>query len=46
MGRGDNKRTFKMRRKKAQRKLKARIKRHIEANKTVKKPAPAPSKKK
>ncbi len=46
MGRGDNRRTHKMRRKKAQRKLKNRIKRRIDAAKTVKKPAPAPSKKK
>jgi hypothetical protein len=35
-----------MRRKKAQKKLKTRIKRRIDAAKTVKKPAPAPSKKK
>jgi len=46
MGRGDNRRTWKMRRKKAQSKLKARTKRRIEAGKAAKKPAAAPSKKK
>ena len=46
MGRGDNRRTHKMRRRKSQAKLKGRIKRRIAAAKTVKKPAPAPSKKK
>jgi hypothetical protein len=45
MGRGDNKQTLKMRRKRSQAKLKARIKRKIAAAKTAKKPA-APSKKK
>jgi hypothetical protein len=45
MGRGDNRKTFKMRRKKRQNKLKARIKRKIVAAKAAKKPA-APSKKK
>ena len=45
MGRGDNKQTLKMRRKRSQAKLKARIKRKITAAKAVKKPA-APSKKK
>ena len=45
MGRGDNRRTLKMKRKKSQAKLKARIKRHIEAAKAAKKPAP-PAKKK
>lgn len=45
MGRGDNKRTWKMRRKKRQTKLKARTKRRIETAKSAKKPA-APSKKK
>ena len=45
MGRGDNRRTWKMRRKKRQRKLKARIKRKIETAKAAKKPA-APAKKK
>jgi hypothetical protein len=45
MGRGDNRRTAKMKRKKSQVKLKARIKRHIEAAKAAKKPAP-PAKKK
>ena len=46
MGNGDNRRTHKMKRRRSQKKLKARIKKHIEAHKTVKKPAPAPSKKK
>jgi hypothetical protein len=45
MGRGDNRRTPKMRRKKSQQKLKARIKRKIGAAKAAKKPA-APAKKK
>lgn len=45
MGRSDNRRTAKMRRKKSQQKLKARIKRRIEAAKATKKPA-APAKKK
>ena len=45
MGRGDNRRTPKMKRKKSQAKLKARIRRKIEAAKAAKKPA-APSKKK
>jgi len=45
MGRGDNRRTWKMRRKKRQTKLKRRIKRRIETAKAAKKPA-APSKKK
>ena len=45
MGRGDNRRTPKMKRRKSQAKLKARIKRKIEAAKAAKKPA-APSKKK
>jgi hypothetical protein len=45
MGRGDNRRTWKMRRKKRQRKHKARIKRRIDTAKAAKKPA-APSKKK
>lgn len=45
MGRGDNRRTWKMRRKKRQRKLKARTKRAIEAGKSAKKAAP-PAKKK
>ncbi len=45
MGRGDNKRGPKMRRKKSQRKLKARIKRKITTAKAAKKPA-APTKKK
>ncbi len=43
MGRGDNRRTWKMRRKKRQTKLKARTKRHIAAGKAAKKP---PEKKK
>jgi len=46
MGRGDNRRTLKMRRKKSQQKLKARIKRKIDAAKAAKKPTAAPSKKK
>src|SRR3569623_1478317 len=45
MGRGDNRRTWKMRRKKRQTKLKTRTKRKIEAAKSAKKPA-APAKKK
>lgn len=47
MGRGDNRRSLKMRRRKSQAKLKARIKRKIETAKAAKKPAAAaPSKKK
>ncbi len=45
MGRGDNRRTWKMRRKKRQNKLKARTKRRIETAKAAKKPA-SPAKKK
>jgi hypothetical protein len=45
MGRGDNRRTPKMKRRKSQTKLKARIHRKIDAAKATKKPA-APSKKK
>ena len=45
MGRNDNRRTLKMRRKKSQAKLKARIKRKIDTARAAKKPA-APSKKK
>ncbi|MBC7974410.1 MAG: hypothetical protein H7138_05445 [Myxococcales bacterium] len=45
MGRGDNRHTPKMKRKRSQSKLKARIKRKIETAKAAKKPA-APSKKK
>lgn len=45
MGRGDNKRTLKMKRKRSQAKLKARIKKKIETSRAAKKPA-APSKKK
>jgi hypothetical protein len=45
MGRGDNRRTPKMKRRKSQTKLKARIHRKINAAKAAKKPA-APSKKK
>ena len=45
MGRGDNRRTLKMKRRKSQSKLKARIRRKIEVAKAAKKPA-APSKKK
>ena len=45
MGRGDNRRTLKMKRRRSQSKLKARIHRKIEVAKAAKKPA-APSKKK
>ncbi|HWU88517.1 MAG TPA: hypothetical protein VN253_14645 [Kofleriaceae bacterium] len=45
MGRGDNRRTLKMKRRRSQSKLKARIKRKIDTAKAAKKPA-APSKKK
>jgi hypothetical protein len=45
MGRGDNRQTKKMKRRRSQSKLKARIKRKIDAAKAAKKPA-APSKKK
>ena len=45
MGRGDNRQTPKMKRKRSQAKLKGRIKRKIETSKAAKKPA-APSKKK
>ena len=45
MGRGDNRHTPKMRRKRSQLKLKTRIKRKVDAAKAAKKPA-APSKKK
>ena len=45
MGRNDNRRTLKMRRKKSQAKLKARIKRRIETATAAKKPAAAPKKK-
>jgi len=45
MGRGDNKQTLKMKRRRSQAKLKARIKRKIGIAKAAKKPAP-PSKKK
>ncbi|HEY0193807.1 MAG TPA: hypothetical protein VGC42_21975 [Kofleriaceae bacterium] len=45
MGRGDNRNTLKMKRKKSQNKLKARIKRKIATAKAAKKPA-APAKKK
>jgi hypothetical protein len=45
MGRADNRRTPKMKRRKSQAKLKGRIKRKIEAAKAAKKPA-APTKKK
>lgn len=47
MGRGDNRRTLKMKRRRSQTKLKARIKRKVEAGKATKKPAAAaPAKKK
>jgi len=45
MGRNDNRKTWKMRRKRRQTKLKARIKRKITAAKAAKKPA-EPKKKK
>ncbi|HEX2688958.1 MAG TPA: hypothetical protein VHN14_20185 [Kofleriaceae bacterium] len=45
MGRGDNRQTPKMKRKRSQAKRKARLKRKIETAKAAKKPA-APSKKK
>lgn len=45
MGRGDNRRTPKMKRRKSQAKLKARIARKIDVAKAAKKPA-APTKKK
>jgi hypothetical protein len=45
MGRGDNRQTPKMKRKRSQGKLKARIKRKVEAAKAAKKPV-APTKKK
>ena len=45
MGRGDNRRTLKMKRKRSQAKLKARIQRKIDAAKAAKKPT-TPSKKK
>jgi hypothetical protein len=45
MGRGDNRQTPKMKRRRSQRKLKARIKRRIGEAKAAKKPA-APAKKK
>jgi len=43
MGRGDNRRTLKMKRKKSQAKLKGRIAKRINAAKSVKKPAAAPA---
>ena len=46
MGRRDSRRSPKMRRRKSQNKLKARIKRKIDTAKAARKPAPAPSKKK
>jgi hypothetical protein len=47
MGRGDNRKTWKMRRKKRQTKLKARTKRNIATAKAAKSPkAPAASSKK
>jgi hypothetical protein len=46
MGRGDNRKTWKMRRKKRQVKLKTRLKRNIATAKAVaKKPAPTSKKK-
>ncbi len=44
MGRGDNRHTKKMRRRKSQAKLKARIKKRVDTAKAAKKPA-APAKK-
>jgi hypothetical protein len=46
MGRGDNRRTLKMKRRRSQSKLKARIKRRIDTAKSSKKPAATPAKKK
>lgn len=46
MGRGDNRRTLKMKRKRSQSKLKARIKRKIDTARAAKKPAAVPAKKK
>ncbi len=46
MGRGDNRQTPKMKRRRSQSKLKARIKRKIETAKAAKKPAATPTKKK
>jgi hypothetical protein len=45
MGRGDNRRTKKMRRRRSQSKLKQRVKRKIDAAKAAKKPAATPKKK-
>ncbi len=45
MGRGDNRQTSKVKRRKSQAKLKARIRRKIDTAKAAKKPA-APTKKK
>lgn len=45
MGRGDNRQTPKMKRRRSQAKLKARTKRHIETAKAAKKPAAPPKKK-
>jgi hypothetical protein len=45
MGRNDNRRTWKMRRKRRQTKLKARTKRRINAAKAAKKPAETKKKK-
>jgi hypothetical protein len=44
MGRGDNRSTRKMRQRKAQTKLKTRIKRKIDTAKAAKKPAPSKKK--
>jgi len=46
MGRGDNRRTKKMLRRKSQKKLKGRIKARIDASKANKKPAAPATKKK
>ena len=45
MGRGDNRSTPKTRRNKAQRKLKARLERKVDAARAAKKPAPTSKKK-
>jgi hypothetical protein len=45
MGRGDNRRTLKMKRRKSQAKLKARIRRKIDTAKAAKKPAASTKKK-
>jgi hypothetical protein len=44
MGRGDNRRTLKMKRRKSQSKLKARLKKAVTVVKAAKKPAPSKKK--